>query len=203
MGTAWQLRGVEDRLIKDLRETTLSFRKLGEKYGVSRQAIFLFCHTRGITRSTRKQKPEHSEEECLICQDLIGISKEPHSDFMLYKTLKEHLEFQGGKLWFHLTFLRKKGLISKKFGRLCLGMIKKKGVVWDIEMAKKLLRDVNEKDELTPVEVRRILGISYSTLHRYCAEGILECRRNPITKWRFIKRESVKKLVEKYRLLCA
>ncbi len=82
-------------------------------------------------------------------------------------------------------------------------MIKKKGVVWDIEMAKKLLRDVNEKDELTPVEVRRILGISYSTLHRYCAEGILEYRRNPITKWRFIKKESVKKLVEKYRLPCA
>ena len=80
-------------------------------------------------------------------------------------------------------------------------MIKKKRVKRDIEMAKQLLRDVHEKDELTPSEARRILRISHTTLHRYCAEGILEYRRHPLTKWRFIERRSVEKLVKKYGLL--
>jgi len=42
MAIVWKLRKVQDRLIKDLKETTLSFRSLGKKYGVSGQAIFSF-----------------------------------------------------------------------------------------------------------------------------------------------------------------
>jgi hypothetical protein len=42
MGTRGQLRRVEDRLIKDLEETTIPFWRLGKKYGVSKQAIFAF-----------------------------------------------------------------------------------------------------------------------------------------------------------------
>ena len=122
MRTVGKLREVENELIRDLKETTLSFRRLGEKYGVSRQAIFLFCSTKGITRSKRK----------------------------------------------------------------------------DIKMAKQLLGDAQGNDELTPSEVLRILGISRTTLHRYCAEGILECRRHPITNWRLIKRRSVEELLRRY-----
>jgi len=84
MGTRWRLREVEDQLTKDLRETTLSFKRLGEKYGVSKQAISLFCHTKGIMRltSSKQQKPVHSERECQICQHLIGISKKSNRDLI-------------------------------------------------------------------------------------------------------------------------
>ena len=125
MGTVGQLREMEDQLIEDLEENTLSLGRLGEKYEVSRQAIYDFMHRKGITRPTRK----------------------------------------------------------------------------NIKTGKQLLRDVQEKDELTPSEAHRILGISRTTLYRYCAEGILECRRHPITKWRLIKRRSVEELLRKYGLL--
>ena len=125
MATVGKLREVEDQLIEDLRESTLCFRRLGEKYEVSRQAIYDFMHRKGITRPTRK----------------------------------------------------------------------------NIKTGKQLLRDVQEKDELTPSEAHRILGISRTTLYRYCAEGILECRRHPITKWRLIKRRSVEELLRRYGLL--
>ncbi len=79
-------------------------------------------------------------------------------------------------------------------------MLQKKGMGRDIETARQLQRDVHDKDEITPFEARTIIGISQATLHRYCAEDILECRRHPITKWRFIKRRSVEKLVKEYGL---
>ena len=125
MATVGKLREVEDQLIEDLRESTLCFRRLGEKYEVSRQAIYDFMHRKGITRPTRK----------------------------------------------------------------------------NIKTGKQLLGDVQEKDELTASEAHRILGISRTTLYRYCAEGILECRRHPITKWRLIKRRSVEELLRRYGLL--
>ena len=121
MKIAGKLKEVEDQLIRDLRETTLSFGRLAKKYGVSRQAIFLFCSAKEITRSKRK----------------------------------------------------------------------------DIEMAKQLLRDVQEKDELIPSEAHRILGISRTTLYRYCTKGILKSRRHPVTKWRLIKRSSVEELLRR------
>jgi AraC-like DNA-binding protein len=203
MGTRWRLREVEEQLTKDLRETTLSFKKLGEKYGVSRQAIFLFCNTKGITRSTthKKQTPEHSEEKCWICQSLIGISKKSEGNLTYYETLKAQLEFQGIELWPHLTMLRKKGLVSREFGRLRFWTIRKKCIERRIKLAEQLTKAVQEKDELTPSEVQSILGISRTTLHRYCDEGILECRQHPATKWRLIKRRSVEELIRRYGLI--
>ena len=113
MGTRGQLRRVENRLIKDLEETTISFPRLGKKYGVSKQAIFGFCSRRGIKRPKR----EHTEK-CSICQGLIRIGKKPHSDFISSHTIKKQLGIGQGAFFYHIRILRKKGLISQKFGRL-------------------------------------------------------------------------------------
>jgi hypothetical protein len=121
MGAIGKLKGVEDQLIKDLAESTLSFNTLGEKYGVSRQAISFFCRRKRITRPLtghKRGKPEHPERKCWICRDLIRISKKPNSNFIPYKTLNEHFGFQGGELGLHLALLRKKGLVPQNFGRL-------------------------------------------------------------------------------------
>ena len=48
--TSWRLKRIKDRLIKDLKESALSFGELGKKYGVSRQAIFALSQRRGIKR---------------------------------------------------------------------------------------------------------------------------------------------------------
>jgi hypothetical protein len=113
MGTMGQLRRVEDRLIKDLEETTIPFWRLGKKYGVSRQAVFAFCNRKGIKRPKR----EHAEK-CSICQGLIRIAKKPHSDFISSHTIKKQLGLGQGEFRYHIGVLRKKGLISQKFGRL-------------------------------------------------------------------------------------
>jgi hypothetical protein len=55
------LRGKEDRLVKDLKESTLSSKKLGKKYGVSGQAIYGFCKRKGIERPKRPRG--HQTEE--------------------------------------------------------------------------------------------------------------------------------------------
>jgi len=101
-----------------LEETTVPFGGLGEKYGVSRQAIFGFCSRRGIKRPKRSKGPkrEHTEE-CSICQGLIRIAKEPHSDFMSSHTIKKKLGLRT-EIYQHIKFLKRKGLISKKFGNL-------------------------------------------------------------------------------------
>jgi hypothetical protein len=112
MGTSGQLKGVEDQLIKDLEETTIPFATLGKKYGVSRQAIFGFCNRRGIKRPKR----DHTEE-CSICQGLIKIAKKPHSDFISSYTIKKQLGLRT-KIRYHIRLLKRKGLISQKFGRL-------------------------------------------------------------------------------------
>jgi biotin operon repressor len=116
MKHTWKLRSVGDRLIKDLEETTLSFAELGKRYGVSRQAIFGFCQWRGIKRP-KKPKREHTQN-CSICQSLLRIAKKPHSDFISSQTIKEQLKLRKPKWLYHIHILRKKGLISQKFGRL-------------------------------------------------------------------------------------
>jgi hypothetical protein len=113
MGTPGQLRRVEDRLTKDLEETTVPLWRLGEKYGVSKQAIFGFIDRKGI----RRPKREHTEK-CSICQGLIKIAKKPHSDFITSQTIKKQLGLGKAKFFYHIGILRKKGLISQKFGRL-------------------------------------------------------------------------------------
>jgi DNA-binding transcriptional ArsR family regulator len=86
---------------------------LGKKYGVSKQAIFGFCKRRGINRPKR----EHTGK-CSICQGLIRFAKKLHSDFISSHTIKEQLGLGQGQFLYHLRILRKKGLISQKFGRL-------------------------------------------------------------------------------------
>ena len=113
MGTAGQLKEVEDQLRKDLEQTTIPLRKLGKKYGVSSQAIFSFIHRKGIKRPKR----EHIKE-CSICRGLIGIAKKPHSDFITSHTIIEQLGIGRAAFLSHIRILRKKGLISQKFGGL-------------------------------------------------------------------------------------
>jgi hypothetical protein len=113
MGTWGQLRRIGDRLIRDLEETTISLSMLGKKYGVTKQAIFRFCKSRGIKRPKR----EHTEK-CSICQGLIRIAKKPHSDFISSHTNKTQLGLGRREFFNHIRILRKKGLISEKFGRL-------------------------------------------------------------------------------------
>ena len=113
MGTAGQLKEVEDQLIKELKETTVSSLRLARKYGVSKQAIYQFIQRKEIKRPKR----EHTEK-CLICQRLFRIAKKPHSDFICSRTIKGKIRVGGATLNYHLRILRKKELISQKFGRL-------------------------------------------------------------------------------------
>jgi hypothetical protein len=110
------LQGKEDNLVKDLKETTLSFKKLGERYGVSRQAIHVFYKKQGIKRPVKPRG--HQTEECRLCQKLIQISKKPHSEFISIHTIVKETGGSGAKCRYHLRILRDRGLVSQKFGRL-------------------------------------------------------------------------------------
>ena len=116
MKNTWKLRRVKDRLMKDLKKSALSFAELGKRYGVSRQAIFEFAQRRGIKRPMRPKR-DHTKE-CSICQDLIKISRKPHSDFISSRTIKEKLRLRSGQWVYHLRILKKNGLVSGKFGIL-------------------------------------------------------------------------------------
>ncbi len=118
MGTRNKLKGVEDHLIKDLRETTLSFRSLGKEYGVTKQAISNFINRKWIARLKKPKKQEHTEKECPICQGLIKIARKPHSEFICYQTLSEQLGLQRKELRLHLSLLRSKKIVPQKFGKL-------------------------------------------------------------------------------------
>jgi biotin operon repressor len=112
-GILW---GKEDNLIKDLKETTLSFKKLGKKYGVSRQAVHDFSKRQGIKRP---EKPKgHQTGECRLCQKLIQISKKPHSEFISIHTIVKETGGSRVKCLSHLRTLRDKGLVDEKFGKL-------------------------------------------------------------------------------------
>jgi hypothetical protein len=110
------LRGEEDKLVKDLKESTLSFKKLGKKYGVSRQAIYDFYKRQGIERPKRPRG--HLTGECRLCQKLIQISKKPHSEFISIHTIANETGKSTARSRYHLRILRDKGLVSEKFGRL-------------------------------------------------------------------------------------
>jgi DNA-binding transcriptional ArsR family regulator len=213
------------QLIKDLEETTISFQRLGEKYGVSRQAIFDFCTRKGIKRSKRNHA-----QVCRICQALVKIAGQPHSEFISSRTIKDQLRLGEGELSYHLRLLRKKGLVSQKFGRLrsrsvelayqiyfekdlppwTIGrqtgvknfhavMKKHKESGWDIHDS--FITYDDQKERMTTFEASRILGISITTVQRYCNKGILDFRWSPISKRRLVAKESVRKLAEKYGLL--
>jgi biotin operon repressor len=110
------LRGKEDDLVRDLKETTLSFKKLGKKYGVSRQAVHDFSKRQGIRRPVKPR--EHQIEECRLCQKLIQISRKPHSEFISSQTIRKETGESKGKYFHHLRTLREMGLVSQRFGRL-------------------------------------------------------------------------------------
>ena len=155
MGTSGQLRRVEDRLKKDLETTTIPFLSLGKKYGVTKQAISLFVHRKGITRPKR----DHIEK-CLICQGLIRMGKKPYSDFMCSQTIKEKLRIKTPTWSYHLRILRKKGLISQKFGRL---HSKRSELAYQIYFKKRLPvttigRQVGLKNFHSVIERHRVLG---------------------------------------------
>jgi hypothetical protein len=61
----------------------------------------------------------------------------------------------------------------------------------------------NDEQGITTFEASRILGISASTVQRYCDKGLLKFRWSPISKKkkRLIEKESVQKLAKKYGLL--
>ena len=84
------LNGKEDNLVEDLKETTLSFKKLGKKYGVSRQAIHNFSRRQGIKRPLRPKG--HQTEGCRLCQKLIQIGKKPYSEFISLDTIQKQME---------------------------------------------------------------------------------------------------------------
>jgi len=109
------LRRKKDNLVRDLKETTLSFEKLGKKYGVSRQGIYSFSKRQGIKRPKRPR--EHQIEECRLCQKLIQISKRPHSEFISTHTIKEKTGASRAEYFNHLRILRDRGLISQRFGK--------------------------------------------------------------------------------------
>ncbi len=116
MAIRWKLREVEDQLIKDLMGTTILSSELANKYGVSRQAISEFCKRRKIKRQKIKRPKREHTKECPICQGLIRIAGQDHSDFISLTTIKEQLKVDS--LRYHIGILRKKGLISERFGRL-------------------------------------------------------------------------------------
>ena len=116
MGRRGILRDKEDNLVKDLKETTLSFKKLGKKYGVSRQAVHGFCRRQGIKRPVRL-KGQHTDG-CPFCQKLIQISKKPRSEFISIQTIAKETGGSREKCRYHLRTLRDKGLVDQRFGKL-------------------------------------------------------------------------------------
>jgi hypothetical protein len=106
------LRGKEDDLVRDLKETTLSFKKLGERYGVSREAVRAFSKRQEIKRPVKPKG--HQTGECRLCQKLIQIS-----EFISIHTIRKKTGVEsGGKYLYHLRSLRDRGLVDEKFGRL-------------------------------------------------------------------------------------
>jgi hypothetical protein len=111
------LRGKEHNLVKDLKETTLSFKNLGRRYGVSKQAVYGFFKRQGIKRPLKLRG--HQIEECRLCQTMIQFSKKPHREFISSKTIRKKTGVKSkGKYLYHLRILRDRGLVDEKFGRL-------------------------------------------------------------------------------------
>jgi hypothetical protein len=119
MGKCGILRGKEDELTRDLKRTIIPLWKLGEKYGVSKQAIQAFQIRRGIQRPP---KPKGQQiEKCPICQKLIEIGKRPYCEFISSHTIRKESgvrKRQRGKYLYHLRMVREKELVNSKFGCL-------------------------------------------------------------------------------------
>ncbi len=113
MAAGWKLREVETELMKELEETTILASKLAGKYGVCSQAISAFCKRKGIKRPKRGHP-----ENCPVCRRLIVIANQDQSDFISSKTIQNKLKVGYKAFLYHVGILRKKGLISQRFGKL-------------------------------------------------------------------------------------
>jgi hypothetical protein len=112
-GVRGQFKGIEQELIDDLREGIIPITDLSKKYGLARQSIYNFIKRKGIKRPEKRHP-----DECSICQDLVKISKEPYSDFLAIETIRKRLGLEKKEYFYHIRFVRKKGLVSRKFGKL-------------------------------------------------------------------------------------
>ncbi len=55
---------------------------------------------------------------CPTCQALLRVARQEHSDFISYNTIRTKVGVSKGQLLYHMHILRKKRLVSRKFGRL-------------------------------------------------------------------------------------
>jgi predicted transcriptional regulator len=99
-----------------MEKTTRPLRELGEKYGVTKQAISDFVQKMGIKRPERPKR-DHTKR-CPICKRLIRIAQKPNNEFISCVTISSRLGIGRKKLYYHIRLLRKKGLISPKFAKI-------------------------------------------------------------------------------------
>jgi len=155
------LNGKEDNLVKDLKETTLSFKKLGKKYGVSRQAIHNFSRRQGIKRPLRPKG--HQTEGCRLCQKLIQIGKKPYSEFISLDTIQKQMESELSKrCLYHLRIVRARELVNQKFGRLRSRRVEKAYAIYFTERLsiRAIGRKVGLKNFPAVIKKHRELGWS-------------------------------------------
>ena len=177
------LRGKADKLMMDLRETTLSFEKLGKKYGVSRQAIYDFCKKQGIKRPLKPSG--HQTEECRLCQTLIQISKKPHSEFISIPTILKETGASWERCFYHLQTLRDKGLVSQRFGKFRSKRAEKAYVIYFTERLPihTIGRKVGLKNFHSIIRMHRELGYDVPP-SLYVYEGRKKSRIRSETHWR-------------------
>lgn len=109
-----------DEVIKDLEKTTLPLAILGEKYGVTKQALSQFVKKEGIRREPAPRKKGHAVDQCSICGSILRISKIPHSEFLTGRTIRERLRpsVRYERYRRHIRILKEEGLMHQKFGGL-------------------------------------------------------------------------------------
>ena len=110
-----------DDVIRDLKRTSLPLSTIGKKYGVTRQALSVFMKRAGFLRPLRTPRVHNNQaDNCFICQRLIKISKEPHSEFLTSHTVRDKLgpDVSYERYLRHLKILKERGLVHPKFGCL-------------------------------------------------------------------------------------
>jgi hypothetical protein len=114
-------------LVLDLQHSGLSFKRLGKKYGVTRQGIHCF-YVRNKEEIGERYKPKpqpkpapptHGVTQCDICQRITEIGQEQWS-YLTWSLgmVGKNVGLSGDDLSSHLTTLRKAGVIHPKFGRV-------------------------------------------------------------------------------------
>jgi len=119
--TRFGIRRRRDEVIRDLKETTLSLGLVGEKYGVTRQAMSQFVKRERIKRPPKPRGERgHRVDPCPICQRILQISKTPRSEFISSDTIKGKLgkKLRPFQYQFHLSVLRAKRLVPPRFARI-------------------------------------------------------------------------------------